>query len=84
MSTEREVQNNYGKVKVTYGNHPPGQRHYTPMTYEGPREAVFIEVGRHLMGVTRCYEHMFSVQSIENLGPYTIRVNCMANSYAGD
>ena len=63
----------------------PRDRHRSWVIVEGPREAVMCAVVRRMEGCTQCYEHMFSVDSIEQYNSgYIWRARCIANSYAGD
>lgn len=86
MSTEMrqtrwgDVQYTYERIDGTYGRH----------IFEGPREAVIVEVAKGLQRTTQMYEHMFRLCS---LSPHSdrklaecnwVRAECQSSNYAGD
>lgn len=77
------VQNRRGRVRVI-SERIPRDRHRSWVTIEGTREAVISEVADRMHRCTQCYEHMFTVHSIEQFDNWTLRIKCMENSYAGD
>jgi hypothetical protein len=62
----------------------PRDRHRSWVTIEGPREAVIAEVADRMARCTQCYEHMFTVYSVEQPDNWTLRIKCIENLYAGD
>lgn len=80
MKHERETR--WGKVEIQEDRLDDT---YTRLTFEGPRDAVMVEVGRALSGTTQMYEHMFKVESLEQLPKFNrLRATCMRSNYAGD
>lgn len=78
------VQTRRGWVRVIH-EPIPRDHHRSWVIVEGPREAVMCEVVRKMEGCTQCYEHMFSIYSIEQFSNGHIwRARCINNTYAGD
>lgn len=63
----------------------PRDRWRSWVIIEGTREAVMCEIVHRMERCTECYEHMFSVDSIEQFSNGHIwRARCINNLYAGD
>lgn len=75
-----EVTYTYERMDSTYGRH----------IFEGPREAVIVEVANGLQRTTQMYEHMFTLNSLvphrdeQKARCNWIRAECTSSNYAGD
>lgn len=75
-----DVQYTYERIDGTYGRH----------VFEGPREAVIMQVADGLRRTTQMYEHMFTLTSMApHSDPQKARCNwmraeCQSSNYAGD
>jgi hypothetical protein len=63
---------------------------YTRHTYEGPRDAVIVQIADGLRSTTQCYEFMYRLDSLA-LHPDPakakfrwMRAECVSSNYAGD
>lgn len=73
-----------GRVRVITES-IPRDRWRSWVIIEGTREAVMCEVVRLMERCTQCYEHMFTIHSIEQFSAGHIwRARCIDNRYAGD
>lgn len=88
MSTQTETRpTRWGEVAYTYERIDST---YARHIFEGPREAVIVQVADGLRRTTQMYEHMFVLNS---MGPHLdaqkarcnwIRAECTSSNYAGD
>lgn len=76
------VRTRRGRVRMSYES-IPRDRYRSWVIIEGTREAVMCAVVLQMEGCTECYEHMFTVSSIEDFG-HLWRAKCIRNNYAGD
>lgn len=77
------VRTRRGPVRV-FSERIPRDRWRSWVIIEGYHEAVISYVAHRMHGCTECYEHMFTVRSIEKFGNHTLRIKCIDNLYAGD
>lgn len=77
------IQTRRGRVRVIQ-EQIPKDRWRSWVTIEGYHEAVISAVADRMHRCTQCYEHMFTVHSIEQFPNHTLRVKCVDNLYAGD
>ena len=88
MSTETETRRTrWGEVTYRCERIDDTYRRHT---FEGPREAVIVQIANGLSRTTEMYEHMFRISSIT---PHSdpkkaecqwISAECISSNYAGD